>query len=265
MRPITFTGTSSSGISFVASRWSNGERVRFLLCKELNRKFPLRKVAGSDGVEHVAPVKIRVSARDLDRLVPDGRLQTQLWAPMELHESRLAGIVNQSKTMDTESLDHPQRARQRAIGHDPHHHVHRFWREGNKIPEGVVRCCGLRETSVRLHFHGMDEIWEFDGILNEEDGNVISDQIPVSFLRVKLHRKPAYVPRRVHRTSTACDGGQSCKDGRLLTNLGEYSGGGVFLDRRGQLEISMHTCSSCVNDTFGNTLVIKMRDLFAQD
>src|ERR1700733_11818012 len=241
------------------------ECVRLLLCKQLNRKFPLRKVAGSDGLKHVAAVKILVSARNLDSFVPDRRLQTELWAPMELHESRFAASVDQSKTMDPESLDHPQRARQGAIGHDPHHHVHGFRREGNEIPERVVRRCGLGETSVRLHFHGMDEIRKFDGILNEEDGNIISHQIPVSFFRVKLHRKPAHVPRRVHRTSAACNGRQACKDRSLLTNLGEYFGGSVFLERRGQLEISMHTCSSCVDDTFGNTLVIKMCDLLAQD
>src|SRR3984957_3720527 len=147
------------------------KRVRFLLCKQLNRKFPLRKITGSDGVEHVAPVKIRVSARNLDRFVPDCRLQTQLWAPMELHERRFAGSIDQSKTMDTESLDHPQRPRQGGIGHDPHHHVHGFRREGNKIPERVMGGRGLRETSVGLHFYGMDEIWEFDGILNEKDRN----------------------------------------------------------------------------------------------
>ena len=31
MRPITFSGTSSSGISLVASRWSNGKLVGLLL------------------------------------------------------------------------------------------------------------------------------------------------------------------------------------------------------------------------------------------
>src|SRR5208282_1918296 len=241
------------------------EPVRFLLRKQLNRKFPLRKVAGSDSLKHVATVKILVSARNLDRFIPDGRLQAQLGAPVKLHESRLGGIVDQSKTMDTESLDHPQGARQRAIGHDPHDHVHGFWREGNKIPERVVRCCGLREATVRFHLYGMDEIWEFNGILNEKDGNIISDQIPVSFFRIKLHRKSAHIPRSVPRTCAACNRRQACEDRRLLSDLGKYSGDGVFLERRGQLEIPMYTCSSCVNDTFGNTLVIKMCDLLAQD
>src|SRR3984957_15486558 len=184
---------------------------------------------------------------------------------MELHERRFAGSIDQSKTMDTKSLDHPQRPWQGAIGHDPHHHVHGFRREGNKIPERVMRRRGLREASARLHFHGMDEIWEFDGILNEKDRNIIPHQVPVSFFRVKLYRKSAYVPRRVHRTCAPCNGRQSCEDRRLLPDLGEYSGSCVFLERRGQLEISMRTCSSCVNYTFRNTLVIKMRDLLAQD
>lgn len=35
----------------------------------------------------------------------------------------------------------------------------------------------------------MDKIREFDGILDEKDGNVIADQIPVALLRIKLYGK----------------------------------------------------------------------------
>jgi hypothetical protein len=41
----------------------------------------------------------------------------------------------------------------------------------------------------------MDEVGEFDGILDEEYRDVVADQVPVAFLRVKLDGKSAYVTR----------------------------------------------------------------------
>ena len=35
----------------------------------------------------------------------------------------------------------------------------------------------------------MNEIWEFYCFLNEEDGHIVADNIPVSFLRVELDRE----------------------------------------------------------------------------
>src|SRR5450432_3643844 len=115
--------------------------------------------------------------------------------------------------------------------------MHGFWSERDEIPECVVRRCGLRETAVRLHFYGMDQVGELDGVLDKEDRDVISDQVPVSFFRVKLDRKSAYVPRRVHRTCAACHSRNASEHRRLLPYFGKYPGGGVFLQRASQLKV----------------------------
>src|SRR5665811_1091982 len=143
--------------------------------------------------------------------------------------------------------------------------MHGFRRERNEIPERVVRARRLRKTAVGFHLDGMDEVGEFNGVLDEENRNVVADQVPVALLGVKLDGKPAYVTRRIDRTRAACDGRYTSKYGRLLTYLGEYPGGGVLLQRGGQLEESMHARRSRVNDTLGNTLVIEMGDFFAED
>src|SRR5450756_391785 len=143
--------------------------------------------------------------------------------------------------------------------------MHGFRRERNEIPEGVVRTCRLRKATVGFHFYGMDEVGEFNGILDEENRDVVADQVPVAFLGVKLDGKSTYVTRGVDRTRAACDGRYAGKHGGLLTYLGEYPGGGVLLQRGGQLEESMHARRTRVNDTLGNTLVIEMVDFFAED
>src|SRR5665811_267839 len=167
--------------------------------------------------------------------------------------------------MHAKAFDHPKRSRYCAIRHDPHHHMHGFRRERNEIPECVVPGCRLRKTAVGFHLYGMDEVGEFDGILDEENRDVVADQVPVAFLSVKLDGKPAYVTRGIYRTRAACDGRYTSKHRCLLTYLGEYPGGGVLLQRGGQLEESMRARRTRVNDTLGNTLVIEMGDFFAED
>src|SRR5450830_1134207 len=100
--------------------------------------------------------------------------------------------------------------------------MHGFRRERNEIPECVVRARRLRKAAVGFHLDGMDEVGKFDGILDEENRDVVADQVPVAFLRVKLDGKPAYVTRRIDRARAAGDGRYACKYGRLLTDLGEY-------------------------------------------
>src|SRR5664279_3804587 len=143
--------------------------------------------------------------------------------------------------------------------------MHGFRCERNEIPEGVVRGCRLREATIGFHLYGMDEVGKFDGVLDEENRNVVSYQIPVAFFGVKLDSKSAYITRCVYRTRAAGNCRYPSEHRCLLTDLGEYPGGGIFFQRIGQLEESMHARRSRVNDTLGNTLVIEMRDFFAKD
>src|ERR1017187_10729816 len=76
------------------------EFVRFRLGEQLNRKFPLGEVSRLDGVEHIAAVKVLISAGNLDSFIPDCGLQAKLGTPVEFDESRLAGIVDKPKTMN---------------------------------------------------------------------------------------------------------------------------------------------------------------------
>src|SRR5450756_2061142 len=102
--------------------------------------------------------------------------------------------------------------------------MHGFRRERNEIPEGVVRTCRLRKATVGFHFYGMDEVGEFNGILDEENRDVVADQVPVAFLGVKLDGKSTYITRRIYRTGAAGDGRYTSKHGGLFTYLGEYPG-----------------------------------------
>jgi hypothetical protein len=90
--------------------------------------------------------------------------------------------------------------------------------EADKIPEVVV----LRRQAVRiavsdgdgdtygglagwdfvvwLRLDGMDHVREFYGVLNEEDGNVVSDNVPVSFQSVEFACKATNISYGVLET-----------------------------------------------------------------
>ena len=95
-------------------------------------------------------------------------------------------------------LHHAQAAGQGAIGHRPHDHVGAFRHQADEVPEGILGRCGLRIASIGFHLHRMDEVGELIGVLNEEEGDVVADQVQIALAGVHLHGEPAQVPRRVH-------------------------------------------------------------------
>jgi hypothetical protein len=55
-----------------------------------------------------------------------------------------------------------------------------------EIPEVVMRRLSLRDGIVRLRLSSVDDIGEFDGVLDEEDRNVVSNNVPVTFLGIEF-------------------------------------------------------------------------------
>ena len=70
-----------------------------------------------------------------------------------------------------------------------------------KVPKIVVRRLRLRYFIMWLWFGGVDKVRELDGVLDEEDGNVVPDDVPVALLRVELHSEAADVADRVCGTT----------------------------------------------------------------
>ena len=119
MRPITCSGTSSSGISLVASRWSNGNASASSCGEQLHRQLPLREGAGLDRLEQVAAVEVGVgagiftaSSQTVDCRPSFGRQWnfTKVDPPL---------CVEQPEAVHAEAFDHPQRARDGAVATSP--------------------------------------------------------------------------------------------------------------------------------------------------
>ena len=180
--------------------------IRLFLREQLHAELPLRKVAGFDGFIEVAAVEIRVGPGDLHRLVPARRLGAQFRPPVELDQRRLALGVDQPEGVDAEPLHHPQRSRQGSVAHRPHHHVGALGHQPDEVPERVVGARRLRIAFVRLHFHRVDQVGKLDGVLDEEDWDIVANEVPVALLRVELDGEAADVAGRVDGARAPCDG-----------------------------------------------------------
>src|ERR1700759_166577 len=106
--------------------------------------------------------------------------------------------------------------------------MHAFRREADEVPEIIMRRLGLRKSAVRLLFDRVNQIRKLDRILNEENRDIITHDIPVSFLGIKLDREAANVSRKVGRTLAAGDGREPHKCRRALAGSLEEVGPSEF-------------------------------------
>jgi hypothetical protein len=74
---------------------------------------------------------------------------------------------------------------------------HTFRLKPNKIPEIIMSALTLRNIIVRLGFHSMNNVGEFNGILNEEHRDIVSDEVPDTFVGVELDCKPSNIANSV--------------------------------------------------------------------
>lgn len=85
-----------------------------------------------------------------------------------------------------------------AKAYRPQKHVCRFGVVKLEVPEVVVSRLGLGHLVVWLGLAGVDNVWKFDGILDEEDGYVVADEVPVPLFGVELDGETTHVARGVH-------------------------------------------------------------------
>jgi hypothetical protein len=97
--------------------------------------------------------------------------------------------------------------------------------------------------------------------LNEENWNVVSNNIPVALLGVKLASETPDITNGVCRATTTKDGRESQEDGRLTRCVGEYAGRCDVSSRLEKSEFSKGAGAAGMDDTLGDTFVVEAMDL----
>jgi len=75
--------------------------------------------------------------------------------------------------------------------------IRTFWLKADEVPKVVVSRLSLGDFVMWLRLYGMNEVWELHRVLNEEHRNIVSNNIPIPFLRVKFDREAADIANSV--------------------------------------------------------------------
>ena len=125
-----------------------------------------------------------------------------------------------------------------------------------------MRSLSLRDFVVRFWLDRMDEIRELDRLLDEEDGDVIANDVPVAFFGVEFGGETSNVSDSVCASSATLDGREANKGWCSARGVGQHPSGGDILKTLEELELAMSTSPSSMDDTFRDTLVVEAMNLW---
>lgn len=108
------------------------------------------------------------------------------------------------------------------------------------------------------------KVRELDGILDKKDRNIVSHEIPVSFISVELDSEPTDVSDGICASSTSLDGRKSSEDRCSARRVSQDSGRSDICSTLKELEMPKCTSSPSMDNSFGNPFVIKAVDLYCQ-
>jgi hypothetical protein len=140
--------------------------VLVLLLDELDTEFPLGVCSSLNGVVQISSVEIWVLSSKFQSLVPDKRVCTKMRHPVVLDKGALALGIDQSESVDTETLHVSERSGDGSVRQDPLLHSGGLGVERHEVPGVVMSGLGLRDLDMRLGLDGVDKVDEFDGIWN---------------------------------------------------------------------------------------------------
>src|SRR5690349_18734842 len=128
-----------------------------------------------------------------------------------------------------------------------------------------MRGGSLRNRKMRFRFGCMDQVGKFDGILYKKYWNVISYQIPVAFVRIKLGCEASGIAHSVCRPPFPDHRGETDENRSAFPRLGKQGSARILGKRFVTFEISMRSRSAGVHHTLGYAFMVEMRDLFTQN
>jgi len=148
-----------------------------LFIHDLHPKFPLGTISRSNRIPKVASVEISVLAGQYLCFLPDQTGFSLLSFPVPFDELWLSGLSHKSESVNAETIHVAVGAWNTISGHCPEEGVERTRLLAEEIPCRVMGSSSLRDLFVWTWLDSMDKIWEQDGVLDEENWNVISNDI----------------------------------------------------------------------------------------
>jgi hypothetical protein len=140
---------------------------------------------------------------------------------VEFDQLGAALVVYKAIRVNTEAIHMPVAPDDALSRHGPEQGVQSARLLAEEIPSGIVGGGSRWHLAVLLRLDRVNEIRESNGILNEEDGNVVSDNVKISLVSVETSGKPVDIASCVGRPAGSSDGGETDKCWRALSLCGQ--------------------------------------------
>jgi hypothetical protein len=127
-----------------------------------------------------------------------------------------------------------------------------------------MRSLRLRKCPVRFGLGSMDKVGKLNGVLNEENRDIVPDEVPVALLGVHLHRKAPDVACKVGRSLAPSDSRKPDEYWRSFTCALEKIGTSIRCQRIVRFEETVRSVASCMDDALGNTFMIEVKNLLPE-
>lgn len=155
-----------------------------LLIDELNGELPRGGIARLNGLPEISTVEIGVLASEDLSLLPDESGLALLGLPVPLDELGLAVLGHQTEGVHTETIHVTVAAGNAVARHGPEEGVESGGLRAEEVPSRIVGGGSLGNLVVGARLDGVDKVGEADGILDEEDGDVVANDIEVALIGI---------------------------------------------------------------------------------
>lgn len=173
---------------------------------------------------------------------------------MELNPEGFTLFVNPLEGVGRVTIHSSETIGGTSVRHQNSNLVDGFRNLRKEVPEHV----GALEVSLGVSLLGVDEIGEFDGVSNEEDGGVVTNHIPIAFFSVELNGETTRVTFGISRTLFTTDSGESGEDRSSLTNGFEDLSLAILGNVMSDFEVTPSTSTLGMDDSFGDSFSVKV-------
>ena len=127
-----------------------------------------------------------------------------------------------------------------------------------------MRGLGLGESGIGFFFHRVNQVGKSDGVLNKEDRNVITHQIPITFFSVKLDGKSPNITGQIKGPLASRNSRKSYKGRRFSSGMLEQISPGILGKLLIVFKIAVGTVASRMYYPFWNSFVVKVKDFLPE-
>ena len=186
----------------------------FLLRHDLRIESPRGEAALGNAVKEVLGGVVLISSRKFSSFLGAQVLDTLVSLEMILHEESLTLSVDPSVGVGAVSVHESVSVWGASIGEQNRDLVKSFRAVRPEVPGSV----GVLHVGQGVLLLGVDEVWELDGVLDEEHRGVVAHHIVNSLLSVEFDGKSSWISISVSAAFLSSHGGESQEKRGFLSN-----------------------------------------------